>query len=262
MHVKPSPLPPPPARPRRSRARLLLLLALSAGLLSSGCLLGTIGRLWVTRRQMLSFDEFIRYLPSGQEEGPGIEFLEPRLTPEDIAAVASDRFPSIMDSVDGELRWVFQWVRVPVMRGKAINLDLRFRDNRLSQLRVDKRFSDYLGEERIEMLVRNFVGGKTDLDLGGKRIVCTVPAEELAPFTPLCLTDLRELFGLENKRRSSDSIPEDEIKLIFRYRLLGATGNKAAMSFGATIHQETSRLGRITSRIGSFQLEFDLSQQP
>lgn len=262
MHVKQTAprLASRPSTPHRPSRVLLPLLLVS--LLIGGCFIGTITRLWQTRRQMLSYDEYIEFLPAVDEAGPGLRFLEPRLTRDDILTVASERNPSVIDSVEQWEHWVFLWHRRPMMRGKSIHLHLYFLDDRLERLHVDRRFSDHLGGQRIEMLARNFVGGKTDLDLGGKRIVCEVPAEELAPFEPLMLEDLRALFGRENKRRSSNRIPEDEVKLIFRYRLVGASGGKSAMSFGATINMESGRLGRITSRIGSFQLEFDLSNQP
>ncbi len=262
MGVKPlTSTPPKPVSQNASILRRwgpLLLLALLAG----GCFIGTINRLWQTRRQMLRYEEYIRYEPSTAERGPGLTFLDPKLTREDILSLASDRVPSTIDSLDGREHWVFTWHRRPMMRGKSINLHLLFMDDRMEMLYIDRRFAEALGEDRIEMLARNFVGRKTDLDLSGRRIVCSVPAEELAPFSPLMLEDLHKIFGKENRRRSGDNIPEDEVKLIFRYRLKGAKGDKAAMSFGATIKMDSGLLGRITSRIGSFQLEFDLSQQP
>jgi len=249
-----------PQRPR-FRAGWLAAALLALGLAGQGCLLGTVARLWQTRGQLSTFDGVVAYIPSTEAEGPGLRFLEPKLTRDDVRTIASGREPSRIDSVDGLERWEFRWHRTPPQRDTAIHLWLDFRDDRMVRLAVDKRFAEDLGDDRIEMLVRNFTGGKTDLDLGGKRIVCPVPAAELAPWPAIDLLQLRRLFGLENYRRSEPGLPAGEVKLVFRYRLAGAQGDKARMSFGATI-DERGRLGRITSSIGSFRLEFDLTAQP
>jgi hypothetical protein len=230
-------------------------------LIGQGCLLGTVSRLVQTRGQLSRFDEHVRYLPSDSLEGPGLRFLNPKLTRDDVRTIANGREPSRIDSVDGVERWEFRWLRTPAQRGTAIHLQLDFHDDRMVRMGVDKRFATELEDGRIEMLVRNFVGGGARLDLGAKRIVCPVPAEELAPWPAIDLEQLRRLFGRENYRRSEPNLPDGEVKLVFRYRLAGMQGNQARMSFGATINEQ-GRLGRITSSIGSFRLEFDLSEQP
>lgn len=235
---------------------MLLLFAVAGG-----CFMGTITRMIQTRGQLTKFDEFVRYLPSDSLGGPGLLFLEPKLTRGDVETIASGRAPSAVDSVDGVERWEFRWHRQPMQRGKSIHLWLDFRDDRLERLGVDKRFADELGDDRVEMLVRAFVSGETDLNLGAKRIVCPVPAEQLAPWPAIDVTQLQRLFGRESYRRSEPSLPDGEVKLVFRYRQAGLSGPKSKMSFGATIDQR-GRLGRITSSIGSFRLEFDLSAQP
>lgn len=252
---------PLPFRHRAPRRLALATGLLVLAVLGGGCLLGTVTRLLATRGQLTKFDGYVIYEPSDSLGGPGLRFLEPKLTPVDVATIASGREPSRIDTVDGVVRWEFRWHRQPMQRGKSIHLWLDFRDGRMERVRIDKRFADELGDARIEMLVRAFVGGDTDLDLGGKRIVCPVPAEQLAPWPAIDVVQLQKIFGRESYRRSDASLPEGEIKLVFRYRLAGATGNKAKMSFGATI-DERGRLGRITSSIGSFRLEFDLTAQP
>lgn len=230
-------------------------------LLSPGCFIGTINRLWATRNQLLSFDEHVRFEKATATRGPGLRFLEPRLNQVDILALANGRSPStIRRERDGEV-WTFTYQRRPVTRGKAVNLELDFRGKLLTRLGVDRRFSEALGDARIEMLLRQFVGKHTSLDLFGKRVVCRVPAAELARFTPLRLADMRALFGPENLVREVPLSPQ-EPRYIFRYNLEGAAGDKAAMSFGASFQIPGEQVARVTSRIGSFSLEFDLSGKP
>jgi hypothetical protein len=244
--------------PRRLRPLpwpLLLVL-----LLCCGCMVSTVNHLWATRNQLLKFDRNVRYEKSSADAGPGLRFLDPRLTMEDVRAVASGRLPSEVTRGQGTETWIFRYQRRPPGHGKAINLELDFQGDLLTRVRVDKRFSDQLGDARIEMLLRQFVGPNTDLNLFKKRVVCKVPARELARFTPLTLADIHAVFGRENLIREVRLAPE-EPRHIFRYRLAGATGNKAAMSFGASFLAD-QRVARISSRIGSFSLEFDLTGQP
>ncbi|MFA7330540.1 MAG: hypothetical protein WC326_05625 [Candidatus Delongbacteria bacterium] len=231
----------------------LLLLAL----ISSGCMLSTVNHLWATRRQLLKFDEFVRYEKAGPVQGPGIRLLQPRLTTEDIRALANGRPPSrILKDATGET-WIFRWQRRPPQRGKTVTLELRFQSDLLVGLHVDKRFADKLGDARIEMLIRQFVGPATDLDVFHKRVVSHVPARENARFPALTLADIRELFGPENLIRELP-LKRDEPSHIYRYQLDGAQGDKAAMSFGVRF-QENRQLAMITSRLGSFSLVFDFS---
>jgi hypothetical protein len=221
---------------------------------------GTINRLWATRRQLLDFDRHVFFERATAARGPGLRFLHPRLTTADISALANGRAPSRrLAAADGEV-WTFTYQRRPVTQGKSVNLELDFQGRLLTRIGVDRRFSEALGDARIEMLLREFTGQHTSLDLFGKRVVCRVPAAQLARFTPLRLADIRALFGPENLVREAP-LPPEEPRYIFRYTLEGTSGEKAAMSFGATF-LANSQVGRITSRIGSFSLEFDLSGRP
>jgi len=236
-------------------------LVLLASILVSGCVIGTAIRLLQTRSQLLDFDHHHRFVSADYSHGPGFVFLDPRLTREDIRTIASGREPSLVDSLDNAERWIFRYVRRPPMRGKAINLELHFHRNRLSGMYVDRRFAEDLGNERIEMLLRTFVGRETQLDLSERSITCEVSEDKLRPFPALDHRDLVQLFGRENysKRQQSDSLYN---RLVFRYRLVGASGRKANMSFSATVEGDSRRLLHISSRIGSFKLKFDLSAQP
>ncbi|MDP2359841.1 MAG: hypothetical protein Q8O14_03695 [bacterium] len=220
----------------------------------------TINHLWATRNQLLKFDTHFHFERAAGDKGPALHFLAPKLTREDVRALVSGREPSTVTQRKGGEVWVFRYLRRPPMRGKAIHLELEFQGDLLTRVRVDKRFSDHLGDDRIEMLVRQFVGRDTELDLFSKRVVCKVPTRELARFRPLTQADVHALFGKESLVREVELKPH-EPKFIYRYRLAGTAGSKAAMSFGAT-YLDNHRLARITSRIGSFSLEFDLSGQP
>lgn len=239
---------------REFRIGFVLLLA---ALLSGGCLLRTVNHLWSTRGQLLAFDENARFEASGPGRGPALCLLHPKLTREDVLALANGRLPSqVRKTPTGEL-WVFRWQRRPPMQGKAVNLELEFQHDLLVRLRVDKRFADQLGDARIEMLVRSFVGKETDLDVLHKRIVCRVPARENARFQALSLSDIRVLFGAENLIREVPLKP-GEASHIYRYLLDGAKGAKAEMSFGASFLPDR-QLAVISSKLGSFSLAFDLS---
>jgi hypothetical protein len=239
-----------------------LVFAISLLIMFQACIFGTAMRLIKTRSQMLNFGEEVLFIPAQNEQGPGIKFVYPIITKEDILEIASDRPPSIIDSVNGREHWIFHWRRSPYMRDKGIHLELYFDNGLLSELFVDPRFSELLGEDRIEMLARNFVGRKTKVSLKDRTIVCQVPAEELTPYFPLNINDMRLIFGSENYRRRNDKMKKNEFKMIFRYLLDGSSGKKAKMSFGVVINQDTRQMQRITSKIGSFRLQFDLSQQP
>jgi len=242
--------------PLRRLAALLCVVSLPT-LLFSGCLVSTVNHMWATRNQFLAFDGNFRYERSTADAGPALLFLRPKLNREDITALINGRHPSVVRKHQEGETWVFRYLRRPATRGKPVNLDLEFAGGLLRRIRVDKRFADHLGDARIEMLIRQFVGPASDLDLFAKRIVCRVPDRELARFDTLTMDDLRMLLGIENLIREVKLRP-DEPKHIFRYRLDGTGGDKAAMSFGASCLAD-GRLTRISTRIGSFSLEFDLS---
>jgi hypothetical protein len=250
----------------RRKTRVPLLCTLIAALLLSGCLISTVSHLWQTRTQLKKFSEYMLFLPATETLGPGMRFLEPKLTTRDIRALASKREASRIDSLEDLVQWTYLWHRTPRQRRKAIHLTLDFRQDRLCELRVDKRFSTQLGDAMVEMLLRSFVGGKTQLSLAEKHIRCLVPADTLATHPMLGLDELRSLFGRENTRKPSPLSPTDSTlrkdKLLFRYRLAGTQGYKSKMSFGAVITRENEVLEKITSRIGGFRLEFDLSAHP
>lgn len=227
--------------------------------LFSACLADTIGNLWATRSQFLDFDRYLRFEASTAQRGPGLRFLEPRLTIKDVKAVASGRLPtSVKRHAEGE-SWTFRYLRRPTQKGKAITLELDFRRGLLERIGVDRRFSEQLGDERIHMLIRQFVGPNTELNLLSGRVVCTVPKAELRRFPPLSRPAIVTLFGEENLVREV-KLRKGEPKHIFRYLLAGTPGDKGAMSFGASF-DAAGHLALITSRIGSFSLEFDLSGQ-
>jgi hypothetical protein len=260
VNFNPKKAAPTQARVRESRGpRWALIIGLF--LLFSGCVFSTVSHLWQTRRQMKNFDTYIRFLESTETRGPGFEFLEPKLCSADIRTLASKREPSHIDTLSDRVRWTFRWHRTPRQRRKAIHLTLDFQNDLLRELHIDKRFTEALGNPMIETLLRSFLGGKTKLDLGEKHILCQVPQEDLAGYPVIDLNMLHLMFGRENTRFINK---EDDLenKLLFRYRLAGAKGSKSAMSFGAVIHKESDELARITSRIGGFRLEFDLSQHP
>lgn len=240
---------------RAWRALFLLLTALLLG----GCLVSTVNHLWATRSQFLKFDEHCRYEASGPGRGPALRLLHPKLTRQDILSLAHGRQPSqIIHLKDGET-WIFRWQRRPPQHGKSISLELDFYGDLLVRLRVDKRFADRMGDARIEMMVRQFVGPATELDLFSKRVICRVPALENLRFPALTLTDMHELFGLENLIRELP-LKKEEPSHIYRYQLDGATGEKAAMSFGASL-SPNHQVAVVSSKLGSFSLAFDFSGQ-
>lgn|GEM_PF-2593090 len=239
------------------RGLALPLLALVMPLILCGCLADTVGHLWATRSQFLDFDRYLRFEASTAQRGPGLRFLEPKLTMKDVLAVASGRkATTVTRRADGET-WTFRYLRRPTQKGKAINLELDFRKGLLERVGVDRRFSEQLGDERIHMLIRQFVGPNTELNLLSGRVVCTVPAAELRRFSPLQRPAIVTLFGDENLVREV-KLRKGEPKHIFRYRLAGTPGDKGAMSFGASFGAQ-GNLSLITSHIGSFSLEFDVS---
>ncbi len=231
----------------------VLFLALLA---STGCVVSTVNHLWATRNQFLKFDQHIRYEPAAGERGPALRFLNPRLTRDDVRAVASERKPTTVRSLPGGELWTFRWQRLPRPAGPPVNLQLEFSGDLLTRIRVDKRFADHLGDGRIEMLVRQFVGPATDLDLFRKRVWCRVPGREASRFTPLTLKDMHALFGEENLARVVP-LPKGEPSHIYRYQLEGVRGDKSAMSFGASFQH--GEVAVISSRIGSFSLAFDFT---
>jgi hypothetical protein len=241
--------------PRGSWGRIGLILLLP--ILFASCLADTVGHLWATRSQFLDFDRNLRFEASTAQRGPGLRFLDPRLSTKDVLAVASGRkATSIVRRPDGET-WVFRYLRRPTQKGKAVTLELDFRHGLLERIGVDRRFSEQLGDERIHMLIRQFVGPNTELNLLSGRVVCKVPKEELRRFPPLTRPALVRLLGEENLVREV-KLRKGDPKHIFRYKLAGTPGEKGAMSFGASF-DDLGALSLITSRIGSFSLEFDLS---
>lgn len=234
---------------------LILLLPI----LFVGCLADTVGHLWATRSQFLDFDRYLRFEAATAQRGPGLRFLDPRLTTKDVLAVASGRKATHVDRRAGRETWTFRYLRRPTQKGKAVTLELDFRNGLLERVGVDRRFSEQLGDERIHMLIRQFVGPNTELNLLSGRVICRVPKEELRRFAPLTRPAIVRLLGEENLVREV-KLRKGEPKHIFRYKLAGTPGEKGAMSFGASF-DDLGQLSLITSRIGSFSLEFDLSGQ-
>ncbi len=240
-----------PAWPLPTPLSLLLLLLLS------GCMIGTAFRLLQSRGHFLKFDKHFQFHPATEERGPVLEFLDPLLTLEDIETIANGRAPSVLDSVGMEQRWIYRWQRQPSFLEHPVSLELRFRDERLSSLSLDRRFSEVLGDERIEMLLRSFTSRITDLDLGERVIRCEVPADSLAGFSILDNADIHACFGRSNYFRSSD-MPGAR-RQVFRYRLEGTEGKKGRMSFSAHVDRHDQRALAISAKIGSFRLVLDLS---
>lgn len=233
-----------------------LAATLLAVCLLTGCVVSTVNHLWATRNQLLKFDQHVRYEPAQGERGPGLRFLDPKLTRDDVRAVAGERKPTTVRHLPGGEVWTFRWQRLPRPAGPPVNLQLEFSGERLTRLGVDARFARHLGDGRIEMLVRQFVGPATDLDLFRKRVWCRVPGREASRFTPLTLKDMQALFGEENLVRVVP-LPKGEPSHVYRYQLEGTPGEKSAMSFGASFRKD--EVAVISSRIGSFSLAFDFT---
>lgn len=247
------------SRPARATLRWVVLSLLLVGLLAQGCLVATGVRLLQARKQLLEFDHTCRFVPSKGERGPELQFLDPVLTREDIRAVANGRPASRIDSVGREERWVFEWVRHPSTIQKPIHLELRFRNDRLTALALDARFSRILGDRRIEMLVRSFTSDITDLNLKRKEIRCVVPADSLKYFKAITAANLDQCFGRSNYSRLSD-IPGTR-RHVYRYLLKGSQGDKAKMAFSGFLDRNRDQALAVSAKIGSYNLVLDFTEQ-
>ncbi|MCA9787280.1 MAG: hypothetical protein KC488_12065, partial [Candidatus Cloacimonetes bacterium] len=185
--------------------------------------------------------------------------LDPLLTRDDVRTIANGRFASSIDSVDGEERWIYSWVRHPETIDRPINLELRFRDDRLCALALDPRFSQILGDARIEMLMRSFTSRITDLNLKAREIRCQVPLDSLARFAPLGASELMGCFGRSNYSRNTE-IPGNR-RHVYRYLLQGTEGDKAKMSFSGYLDFRRDLATAVSARIGSFSLILDFQEE-
>lgn len=247
------------SKPRRPVKGLALLLVLLMGVLAPGCMVSTGVHLWQFRNQMIDFDRNCRFVDARGERGPELQFLDPVLTREDIRSVANGRPATRIDKVGLEERWVFIWDRHPDTIKKPINLELRFRNDRLVAISLDARFSQVLGDRRIEMLARSFTSRITDLDLKRKEIRCVLPADSLARFTPLTTTHLDRCFGRSNYSRLSE-IPGTR-RHVYRYLLKGVQTDKAKMAFSGFLDRNRDRAMAVSVKIGSYSLVLDFTEQ-
>ena len=238
-----------------------LLLCLSL-LLLSGCFVGTVSRLWVTRGQFKDFAKNFRMQAADSTIGPRLVFLDPKLKPVDLEVIASGRPPTelILDSAGEDSLWIWTWERRPQFAGPRISLIARFEQQRLQSIGVDPYFSRTLGDSTICLLVESFVSGDTDLDLSAKRVTCHLSESQMSRLPVIDAARLRDCFGKENRHRISEQMPGLR-GYYYRYRLLGAPKEKSAMSFHSWLDPQQDELRYITMRIGGFRISFDFTQK-
>ena len=233
---------------------------------SSWCLVAVLSALLAVYGPLAdSFKEYeknFRMLPADSLRGPTLVFLDPVLKPLDVRVLASGREPTrcIRNSEGLDSIWVWTWQRVPDYAGPRISLEAHFQNQRMTELAVDRHFSQALGDGTVSLLVESFVSGDTDLDLSSKRVTCHLNEAQLLSLPEIDRDALTTCFGKVNRRQQNKEMP-GLTGYYYRYQLLSAPEGKRAMSFHAWIDPASDRLRYITMRIGGFRISFDFSSK-